>query len=214
MNTKPLARRRCRIYTCIALAIAGLTISFTAEAQPVNSLVFSDTGTTLANGSETGNLNTATSFTTSDVSVTGEGVFAGLGPQSFNSVSFNLTNPTSLTFGNAVFGTYTSTSIVVADNVPGFLDVDTAGNWTPGTYSGFSGLTGPVPASLSVTFTQSPAGDGLIGGGESFSISPLASSPEPATWSMLGISLAALAGIAYWGRKRDHDPDATDRDSV
>ena len=211
MNAKPLVRRRSRIYTRVAIVIAGLTISFTAEAQPIGTQGFADIGTPTAGGSATGNLNTATSFAFGGLTSTtaSTGIFTAMPTQFFGTVSFDITSDTSLTFGNSVFGTFTSTSFAETINNPGQIAIFVAGEWTPGTYGGVTG--GPFLSDVTISFTQTPASSGSISGSATFATPEEIPGeiPEPATSWLFGISLAALACIAYWRRKRDHGPDPT-----
>src|SRR5215469_8778835 len=85
---------------------------------PVGTQGFADLGTTLANSSATGNINTATSFTIADwiSNNNNNGVLAGMPPQFFGSFSFDITNPASITFGNSVFGTFMATALIGYNN--------------------------------------------------------------------------------------------------
>ena len=78
------------------LALSALPAA--ALADPTGSQGFADIGDPTANGSWTGNIETATAFVIGDaVSATSDtGLFAGMPMQTFGAVSFNSTMPTSL----------------------------------------------------------------------------------------------------------------------
>jgi len=176
-----------------ALVIAA---SFTAaKADSTGSQGFADLGSPSAN---TGNINTATQFTigsliTNSVS---NGVFAGISTQSFGSVSFDTTNPTSLTFGNAIFGTFSSTSITEISNSAGQVSFYVLGNFAGGSYTGT--LTpDPAPASFTISFTQTPAGSGAISDSSTLSIPPAPSGvPEPSSIVLVGLGIASVGAVA------------------
>ena len=175
---------------CLALATA-------VHATTIDSQGFADIGSATANGSPTGNINTATTFTIGNfISTTSHtGVFAGMPTQSFPSFSFNITNPTSLTFGNSVFGTFASIAITVVTNTPGFLNISVMGGWTPGTFGGVIG--GPFASTLTFTFTQNPSHSGAIGASAVFA----AAIPEPPT-VVMGLTGLAVGGMIYGLRRR------------
>ena len=178
---------------CLALA-SGV------QATTMGAQAFVDIGSPTANGSPTGNINTATTFSIGTfVSTTSQtGVFTGMPTQFFPSFSFNITNPTSLIFGNSVFGTFASTAITVVENVPGFLNISVLGNWTPGTFGGVTG--GPFGSILAFTFTQDPAHRGPISAAATFSILP-AVIPEPPS-IVMGLTGLAAGVLIYRLRRR------------
>ena len=184
------------LFTLSAMAIC-LVLASGVHATTIDSQAFTDTGSPTANGSSTGNINTATSFTVGNfISTTSQtGFFAGMPVQSFASFSFNITNPTSLTFGNSIFGTFTSTTITVVTNTPGFLNLSVMGEWTPGTFGGVTG--GPFASTLSFVFTQNPSHSGAIGDSAVFQTVI----PEPPTMVM-GLTGLALGGMIYRLRRR------------
>ena len=171
-----------------AVAIC-LSLASGAQATTISSQAFVDINSPTANGSPTGNLNTSTIFTIGEfVSTTSQtGIFVGMPRQFFASFTFNINNPTSLTFGNSVFGTFASTAITVVTNIPGFLNISVLGMWTPGTFGGVTG--GPFPATLTFTFTQDPAHRGAIGASATFA------TPVPEASSMV-MGLTGLTGLA------------------
>jgi hypothetical protein len=138
-------------------------------------------------------------FTIGDLtSLRATGVFLGLPPlTSFGPVSFDTTVGTSFTFGNSVFGTFTSTSITRSPTASGFADISVVGLWTPGTLGGVTG--GPFLADLRIAFTQTPPNTGIIGDNATFSTPP-SFVPEPAS---LVFGLTGLVpGVLYQLRRR------------
>ena len=171
-----------------------------AKADPMATQTFANLGLTTADSSTTGDINTSTSFMigalTSTVDNTGN--LAGMPTQTFAPFTFSITNPTSLTFGNSVFGTFTSTSITAVANNPAeqTLNLNVLGNWTPGTFGGVTG--GPFASELAISMFQVPGPRlaGIVASG-SFSTPAV---PEPSTWSLFAISFAALGGVV-WRRR-------------
>jgi hypothetical protein len=180
--------------------LLGLTAG-SAQAAVVGTQAFADIGSPTADGSTTGNINTATMFELGDMISTGSntGLFMGMPTQDFGSVSFDTGSATSLMFGNSVFGTFDSTSIVEKVNTPGSVAIYVLGEFTPGTQGGMSG--GPFPSSFTISFTQTPPGGGhAISDSESFSVPPApppGTVPEASTWAMMLIGFAGLGFAGY-----------------
>jgi hypothetical protein len=116
---------------------------------------FANLGTTTV---DTGNINTAVTFTLSNVRSTASqtGYFVGLPALSAaGSWSFTTTVGTSLTFSNPAFGTFQSTSIITESNsvIPGqqrtFYVVGTLAGGTLGPVT-----PSPAPSSITITLTQ------------------------------------------------------------
>lgn len=177
------------LFTALIL-VAGFT---TAKADPSGSLSFADIS---GGAADTGNINTANTLTIGDLfSTTGLGVFAGIPNQIFGAVSFTPSSAGSLSFGNAVFGTFTSTSIEEFNSsTPGSVSFYVLGDYTPGTYVGGSG---PDLASFTVSFNQTPAGSGSISDSASFSVPPTGDPvvPEPSSIVMALTAVAAVTGL-------------------
>jgi hypothetical protein len=176
----------------------------TAKAGPVGSQVFNDNGTTTVN---TGDINTATMFTFGDLVTTGgqSGIFVGMPTQNFLAQSFSLDSSTNFSISSTAFGTFTSTSITEAVNMPGFVGIYILGNYNPGTIDSADSGTS-FPASFSVGFTQSSAGNGAISGSGTFTVPP-ANAPdppgvaEPATLVM-GLTSVVGGGLFHLLRRR------------
>jgi len=163
--------------------------SSTTLAGPIGTQGMADVGTPSAN---TGDINTSTIFGIGDLMSTSAstGVFAGLPTQNFGAVSFNTGVPTSFSFGDAAFGSFTSTSISVAASAPGTIAFYILGSYIPGTFPGVGPAT---PASFTLSFTQTPAHTGSISDSGTFAVPPAQNPgvPEPAS-----ITLLAVAGIS------------------
>jgi hypothetical protein len=168
----------------------------TAQAAAVGTQGFADIGSPTV---DTGNINSATVFNIGDMVSTGSqmGVFVGMPTQNVGPFSFNDTVGSSMTFGDGVFGTFSSTSILEYANSPGSVSFYVVGSWTPGSYVG--GL--PGPASFNLNFNQNPAGTGSISDSGTFSIPPtgVPGVPEP---SSLTLALTAVAGAGLFSLAR------------
>jgi PEP-CTERM motif len=172
--------------------LAGILLSLAATvsapaATISGSQAFADIGTPTT---DTGNINTATSFTLGDlVSTTAQiGSFVGLPTQDFGAVAFSLSNPTSLMFMSTVFGMFQSTSISEIASAPGTAQIFVLGTFSPGTFFG----AGPFPdqaASFTISFTQTPPGTGSISDSSSLATPPV---PEPASVALAGIGLISV----------------------
>ncbi len=164
------------------------------QANTVNgTLGFFDSGSPIANNTD---INASTIFTLGDLrsSASQTGAFVGLPSQDFGSISFDTGTPTSLSFGNAVFGTFTSTSITRIVNIPGSATFYILGTYVSGTYA--PGATGDS-SSFTLGFTQTPSHTGSISDSATFADPPAAPPdvPEPATLGLFGSAFVALGFI-------------------
>jgi hypothetical protein len=179
-----------------------LTTGVRADPIPVATQGFVDLGTTLANGSATGNINAATTFTIAAwiSNNNNSGVLSGMPPQTFVSFSFDITNPASLTFGNSVFGTFMATALTgYTNSLLGSVGTTWLGQWTPGTFAEGMGVTGgPFASDISLSYAQSPPGTGFISANAIFSTPTVI--PEP---SSIVLALTALAaGLVSYRLRR------------
>ena len=164
--------------------VAGLCLwSAIGKCDPItSSQAFASLGVITA---DTGNIETANAFSIGlmGTTVDGSGYFSFSGtaaPQfmnNFGAVTFSADQPTSLSFSNADFGSFTSTSITQIENATGTRSFRALGQFTGGL---IGGLTDPSPAEAEFTmgFTQSPAGTGAISFSATLAIQPV---PEPST---------------------------------
>jgi len=157
------------------------------QADIVSSLNISDNsaigGIVLHGGS---NIFSATSITVnpliSDLNATG--FFMGIPTQNFGSVTFDPNNLSGESYGNAVTGYFTATSITEFNN-PGILPNQVIftiqGTFVPGTYTGGtpSTITGGS-ATVSYTFTQI-GGVGTINSSGTMQVTSSVPVPEPST---------------------------------
>lgn len=173
----------------IGALVCVLALALPARANPVGTQGFADIG---APATDTGNINTATVFGIGNLVSTASqsGVFAGMPTQVFGPVTFNAAVGTSLSFSDSAFGLFTSATIVEFENDPGSVAFYVEGLWAPGTYVGGAG---PDPASMTISFTQTPAGSGAISDSATFSIPPTGI-PEPASVSLLAAGAIGLLG--------------------
>lgn len=195
-----------------ALAVTVLASSARADLVTQNSLPdvvfvsgtsagsqgFADIGTPSV---DSGNINTGTAFTVGNMISTGAslGYFSGLPTQILGPVSFNAAVGSSLTFGNATLGSFTSTSITEQTNAAGERSFYVLGNFTAGSFN--PSLTpNPAPASLIIGFTQSPAGTGAISDSATLSIPP-AAVPEPSTIVLATVGMAAAVAADRMRRR-------------
>jgi len=174
----------------------------TAKGGAIGTQGFVDMGSPLVN---TGDINTASLFKIGDLVTTTSqtGVFVGMPSQSFNSEFFSPEKPTSFTISNSEFGTFTSTSISEVVNTPGIVGIYILGNYTPG---GVDPNAGTTLASITISFTQTPAHTGSISDSATFSAPPPSGSqpqsvPEPAT-VVMGLTSIAGVGLFHLLRRR------------
>ena len=186
---------RSGIMTMAAAVVMALSIS-TTRADSIGSQGLSDIGApTVSPGTS---INTATVFNIGNMVTTGssDGVFNNLPTQILGAVSFDITNPTSLAFGNATFGFFNSTSITEISNTLGQVSFYVLGDMTGGSYTGT--LTpNPAPASFTISFTQTPFNTGAISDSGTLSIPPASAIPEPSSMVLVGLGVASLGALRY-----------------
>lgn len=189
------------------LLLAISSVATAALPPPTGTQGFADLGIPEANGSATGNILDATSFTIGDLVSTAaqSGIFMGLPTQSFGSFTFNINKGTSLSFGDGPWGRFTSTLIdptVLATHAGATVSFFVVGNWTPGTFESKAG-TAPLLSDFTISFTQTPGGAvGTISDSSTFSTPAVqASVPEPGPAGLLALGVIGTA-IAAWRRRR------------
>jgi hypothetical protein len=195
---------------CAAKARADiLTVSNLPPVTPTSgtssgSQGFADIGAPSVSGTGVfpGSINTGTSFTIGNLISTGaqNGYFTGLSTQIFGPVTFVPADDTSLSFGNATMGSFASTSITELTNSPGQRSFYVLGMFSAGTFD--PSLTpDPAPASLLITFNQTPENTGAISNSSTLAIPP-AAVPEPSTLVIAGLGLAGFAAVDVRRRRR------------
>ena len=183
--------------------LAAVPLTAAAQLAPQGTQSFADLGVPEANGSPTGNILTATSFTIGDLVSTAaqSGVFEGMPLQSFGTITFNTLSRGSFVFQDGAFGTFTSTLIdptTFTSRAGTTIAFFMVGNWTPGTF-GRAG-TGSFPSDFTISFTQTPGGTGTISDSASFATPALqASVPEPGSFALFALG---LAGLWWVGRRK------------
>jgi hypothetical protein len=195
--------------TCLNLAArADLLIQselpqvFPVAGPSVGSQGFVDLGTPTV---DTGNIDTATSFTIADLRTTNANVsyFAGFPAlQTFtpSPVTFTVGSGTSLSFSNPLFGSFASSSITEDASGPGFRTFLFLGKYTPGTFFSESPLIpNPADASFRIAFTQSPVGTGAISDSATLAIPPV---PEPSTIMLAVVGIAGGLVVHQSNRQR------------
>jgi hypothetical protein len=191
--------------TALAAAILGAT-ALAAQADVVGTLGFSNLGGVSAN---TGDLATATSLTVYNLANNtgaygGTGIFAGLGLNTdFGaSLTFSLSDASTVSFSDGAFGSFTGATIDDHVTTSGTVTSDiiyVVGDWTPGSYGDVA--NGSYLASF--TFTLNQTAGGAISGGETFSVPPTGdpAAPELSTWAMMGLGFAGLGFAGYRSRR-------------
>jgi hypothetical protein len=193
-----------RFVAAMAIASAALlTQAPDARAGGIYSTqAFADLGTPLANGSPTGDIFTASTLAIGDLVSTGSNTnaFAGMPTQFLGTASFSTSTGSNatLSFGNSVFGTFTSTSLEISSESSTTISFYVLGSYTPGTYPVSNGLTGTQPASFTISFTQNTPG-GAISDSGTFSVPP-AAIPEPST-VVLGLTSVVGCGLIFGVRR-------------
>jgi hypothetical protein len=203
----------------VALAATLLLLTGSqSEAAFAGSIGFNDQGQPLANGSATGNIDAASTLTIGDLNTTNatSGLFVGVGKNiDLGSVTFSTSNGANTTFSftdaTGKFGSFVSqtiTSIISGNGVESYyiLGLFTPGNYTGyGTYATGMANNGPLSASITVSFTQTPAGGGAgssISDSATMSVPPAGLTvPEPASFAMVAIGLGGIFAVGRFRRR-------------
>jgi hypothetical protein len=199
-------------FKIVAVTATLLLISASqSQAGFVGTQGFNDQGTPLANGSSTGDIETASTLTIGDMNTSSAstGLFIGVGKNiDFGTINFSTTIGANTSFnlrdGSNFFGSFSSTNLSVISSGNGVESFYITGNFTPGTYSGYGSYAtgslnaGPESASITISFTQT--GNGSISDSATLAVPPsgIAAVPEPASVSMI---VMGLGGVFAAGRR-------------
>ena len=197
------SRPRDFVRCILACAAVTLALHAPADAGPVSYQGFADLSPAQADGSFTGDINTATTFTLGKLTTTTSadgyflGLFSGTNRQMFSPITFSVNSPTSFAFGNPFFGYFSSTSILELSNTPGARSFSILGDYSGGTRGG---LTSPNPAAAKfvLSITQTPAGSG--GAISDSATLEFVAVPEPASVMLAGAGI--LGAVAIASRRR------------
>lgn len=188
----------------LLLALPNAVGGIVSFPGPVGSQGFCDLGVAVA--APTADVNTATVFTLGNLIATGDsyGFFTGLPVEpylSFGSITFSVSDPLSLKFSNAQFGSFASTKIAELSNDfdVGARSFSVQGWFTKGT---FGGTLTPNPAlsDFTISFSQNSGTGGAISANATLSFNPNQPVPEPTTLTLLAIAAATTA--RGWFRRR------------
>ena len=154
-------------------------------------------------GNVSGSLQDSNIFTFTNVTtISGNGAFAGGNFITFPSITFNDTIPGGLTFSDAAFGSFTSTSVNVLS--PYTSSGNSAseswtimGNFVNGT------STQPVynPATITLSLNQSGLPVGSLSGSWTMSANAAGAVPEPSSIVLVGLGLASVAAARLRRKK-------------
>jgi len=185
----------------VVAAVAILVVSRPAGAELITGAQgFGDVG--IVATAPTNSINTATSFTFGNLITTSvsSGFFTGLPTQLLGTETFTVSDPLSLQFGNAQFGSFASTKITQLSNDPiaGSRSFVFEGLYTKGTF-GEAFIPNPAAATYTVSFNQTAGAGTAISMNATleFSAQPV---PEPTTLALLG--LAACTAVFVRRRPR------------
>jgi len=197
---------RCIVVPAVAvaaclLALPGAAGGIVSVPGPAGSQGFVDLG--IASAAPTADVNDATVFTIGNLVSTGDSYafFNNLPEQSFSPIVFSLSDPLSVKFGNAVFGSFASTTIAELSNDlnVGARSFRIQGWFTKGT---FGGTLTPNPAltDFTISFSQNSGTGAAISVNATLAFAPNQPVPEPTTLTLLAIATATVA--RGWFRRR------------
>ncbi|WP_158633604.1 PEP-CTERM sorting domain-containing protein [Tautonia sociabilis] len=187
---------RRNVLACMALGLCSLLmVGRQAEAAPIiGSQGIINTGSTTT---DTGNINTATTFTMSILLTTGSqtGDFATYvtSPENLGAATLDVNNPATFTFGNAAFGTFVGTAITRLMSSDQNESFNIKGNFTPGTL--FPVGSEAYAAEFNITFSQVGGPNTAITAAGTL----ITAVPEPASVALV---LCGGAGLALAGLRR------------
>ena len=178
------------------LALGGLAsvLATVAHAQSGSLSLYDTTSPSFSGGNDITN---AVGFTINNYisNTQGIGIFTGLASQDFGSVTFSTANGSSLTFGDASFGTFASSQIIRSSIAVGAISYNVLGSYTSGTFDG--GAISGQPAILTISFTETPSQNGSVSDSATFSTPPI---PEPTTLALTG--MGGLVGLLMFRRRK------------
>jgi hypothetical protein len=181
-----------------AWAVPAAHAGMIGVGGPIGAQGFMDFGMATAN---TDDINDATVFTISEMVSTqsSDGFFAALPEQVFAPITFLISNPLSLQFGNTEFGSFASTTIRQLSNDPlvGSRSFFIEGTFTKGTFGGPL-VPNPALANFTISFNEN-AGAGMSISNNATLDFPVQPVPEPAT---LALVLAGVTLIPLLQRRR------------
>jgi hypothetical protein len=194
-----LGRLMAAAVLCLAVwALPAAHAGMIGIGGPIGAQGFMDFGMATAN---TDDINDATVFTISEMVSTDDshGFFAGLPEQVFAPITFLISNPLSLQFGNTEFGSFASTTIRQLSNDPlvGSRSFFVEGTYTKGTFGGPL-VPNPALANFTISFNQNSGAGASITNNATLDF-PIQPVPEPAT---LALALAGLTTVALLRRHR------------
>jgi hypothetical protein len=200
-----LRRNRPRSTAALA-ALAAFFAALTASAElltfpgPDGAQGFTNLGT--ASALPSADVNDATTFSVGKLitSKNSTGFFAGLPRQIFAPITFTVSDPLSLQFGNAEFGTFASQRILEMSNDPlvGSRCLWVEGLFTKGTFGGEL-VPNPAVTTFTISFNQNAGTGAAISVNATLDFNSIQPVPEP---SALGLAAAALGTTALFGRRR------------
>jgi hypothetical protein len=188
------------------LSAAVVVTSLTASAElltfpgPDGAQGFTNLGTVSALPSA--DVNDATTFSVGAfiTSKSSMGFFAGLPRQTFAPITFTVSDPLSLQFGNAEFGTFASQRILEMSNDPlvGSRCLWVEGLFTKGTFGGTL-VPNPAVTTFTISFNQNAGTGTAISVNATLSFNASQPVPEP---TALVLAAAALGTSAFLRLRR------------
>lgn len=201
-----LRRTFLRSTAAVTALAAVLFASLTASAElltvagPDGAQGFTNLGT--ASALPTTDVNDATTFSIGKLitSKNSTGFFAGLPRQIFAPITFTVSDPLSLQFGNAEFGTFASQRILEMSNDPlvGSRCLWVEGLFTKGTFGGEL-VPNPAVTTFTISFNQNAGTGAAISVNATLDFNSIQPVPEP---SALGLAAAALGTSALFRCRR------------